>query len=122
MWSFSVFSGQRGDVRQGEVRRPVLDDDHEEELQGGTKGGAAIRKGLFQALLFVQPAVGGPLPAGDDTRGGKSQDVGERILLEGIFMPPSIKYEYFDIVQQEKGVIFCYIMGKKILPKHLPGK
>lgn len=52
-----VFSGQRRDVRQGEVRRPVLDDDHEEELQGGTRGVTAVRERLFQALLFIQPPV-----------------------------------------------------------------
>lgn len=54
---FFPLPGQRGDVRQGEVRRPVLDDDHEEELQGCTKGVAAFRERLFQTLLFIQPPV-----------------------------------------------------------------
>lgn len=133
---FCVFSGQRGDVWQGEVWRPVLDDDEEEELQGGTKWAAAIWKRLFQALLFIQPPIWGSLPTGDDTRGGKRcwhrKPLWERldfrdlintwwtllltlwrlksmlILFGGMLTPQSMKYKHSDTVEQERRVIFCY--------------
>lgn len=52
----------------------MLDNDHEEELQKGATGDTAIGKGLLQALLFIQPSVRGPIPTGDDTRGGNSYE------------------------------------------------
>lgn len=108
---FAIFRGWGRNVWQGEVWRPVLDDDQQKELQGDTDRKPAAREGLFQALLPVQSLVGGSLPSRDDNWGGNQLWPFLMLCCAVIFRVENERENC--LIPQKKAKIFSYIIRDK---------